>query len=130
MERTDFEGPLEELCLKEKIGVIPYYSLASGFLSGKYRSQSDTSGRARGSRVEKYMNDAGFRVLDALDAVGKRYNARPAQVALAWMMARPSITAPIASATNLDQLQELMQSAELSLDQDAITQIDQASRPA
>ena len=79
--------------------------------------------------MEKYLNDAGFRVLAALDDVGQRYNARPAQVALAWMMARPSITAPIASATNLDQLQELLQSADIALDRDAITQIDQASRP-
>ena len=129
VERTELEGPLEELCLKEKVGVIPYYSLASGFLTGKYRARSDTSGRARGSRVEKYLNDAGFRVLAALDDVGKRYNAKPAQVALAWMMARPSITAPIASATNVEQLQELMKSADIALDADAITQIDQASRP-
>ena len=130
VERTEFEGSLEQLCLKEKVGVIPYYSLASGFLSGKYRSKADTSGRARGSRVEKYLNESGFRVLAALDDVGRRYNAKPAQVTLAWMMARPSITAPIASATNLEQLQELMRSAEIELDRDAISQIDQASRPA
>lgn len=128
VERGEFEGEVEELCLKEKVGVIPYYSLASGFLSGKYRSKADASGRARGSRVEKYLNDAGFRVLAALVDVGKRYNAKPAQVTLAWMMARPSITAPIASATNLDQLRELMQSADIALDRDAITQIDRASR--
>lgn len=129
VERTEFEGLLEDVCLKEKVGVIPYYSLASGFLTGKYRAKADASGRARGSRVEKYLNDAGFRVLTALDDVGKRYNAKPAQVALAWMMARPSITAPIASATNLDQLRELMQAAELALDGDAIAQIDRASKP-
>lgn len=128
VERGEFEGPLEELCLREKIGVIPYYSLASGFLTGKYRSKADISGRTRGPRVEKYLNDAGLRVLNALDDVAKRYNARLAQVTLAWMIARASITAPIASATNLDQLQELMQSADIALDQDAITQIDQASR--
>lgn len=129
VERSEFEGPLEELCLKEKVGVIPYYSLASGFLTGKYRSQADTSGRPRGSRVEKYLNDAGFRVLAALDDVGKRYNATPAQVTLAWMMARPSITAPIASATSIEQLQELVKAADIALDRDAIAQIDQASRP-
>ncbi len=110
--------------------MIGYYSLASGFLTGKYRSKTDASGRARGARVEKYLNDAGFRVLAALDDVAKRYNATPGQIALAWLIARPSVTAPIASATNLDQLQELVKVGEISLDRDAITQIDEASRPA
>ena len=128
VERGEFEGALEELCLKEKVGVIPYYSLASGFLTGKYRSKADTVGRTRGSRVEKYLNDAGFRVLAALDDVAKRCNATPAQVTLAWMIARPSITAPIASATSVAQLRELVKAAEVTLDQDAIAQIDQASR--
>jgi aryl-alcohol dehydrogenase-like predicted oxidoreductase len=130
MERKEFEGPLEDLCLKEKIGVISYFSLASGFLTGKYRSKADTSGQARGSRVEEYLNDRGFRVLAALDDVAKRYGAKPGQIALAWLIARPSITAPIASATNLQQLQELVKSAEIALDADAIAQLDQASRPA
>ena len=79
VERAEFEGPLEDLCLKEKIGVIGYYSLASGFLTGKYRSKADAEGRARGSRVEKYMNDYGFGVIAALDDVAKRYNAKPVQ---------------------------------------------------
>jgi aryl-alcohol dehydrogenase-like predicted oxidoreductase len=130
VERKDFEGDVENLCLKEKVGVIPFYSLASGFLSGKYRSAADTKGRARGSRVEKYLNDAGFRVLTALDDVAKRYNAKPAQIALAWMIARPSITAPIASATSIDQLREIMHAPEIKLDHDAIAQIDKASAPA
>lgn len=130
VERKDFEGDLENLCLKEKVGVIPFYSLASGFLTGKYRSAADAKGRARGSRVEKYLNDAGLRVLDALDDVAKRYNAKPAQVALAWMIARPSITAPIASATNIDQLREIMRAPEIKLDSDAIAQIDTASAAA
>jgi aryl-alcohol dehydrogenase-like predicted oxidoreductase len=127
VERRGFEGNLENLCLKEKLGVIPYYSLASGFLTGKYRSAADAEGRARESRVVKYLDDSGFRVLDALDAVAQRYNAKPVQVALAWMIARPSITAPIASATNVTQLQEIMRAPEIRLDSDAIALIDRAS---
>jgi len=127
VERKGFEGEIEALCLREKIAVIPFYSLASGFLTGKYRSAADTEGRARGSRVAKYLNDAGFRVIAALDAVAKRHQATPAQVALAWMIARPSITAPIASATNVEQLREIMRAPEINLDADAIAQIDQAS---
>ena len=129
VERAEFEGPLEDLCLKEKLGVIGYYSLASGFLTGKYRSKADAEGRARGGRVEKYLNDYGFGVLAALDDVAKRYNARPVQIAMAWLIARPSVTAPIASATNLDQLAELLKSAEIKLDAAAIQQIDAASKP-
>jgi aryl-alcohol dehydrogenase-like predicted oxidoreductase len=129
VERTEFEGPLEDLCLKEKVGVIGYYSLASGFLTGKYRSAADTAGRARGSRAEKYLNDYGLGVLKALDEVAARYNAKPGQIAMAWLIARPSVTAPIASATNLDQLAELVKAAEIKLDAAAIQQIDAASKP-
>jgi aryl-alcohol dehydrogenase-like predicted oxidoreductase len=129
VERAEFEGPLETLCLKEKIGVIGYYSLASGFLTGKYHTAADAEGRARGSRVQKYLNDYGFGVIAALDDVAKRYNAKPVQVAMAWLIARPSVTAPIASATNLDQLAELLKSAEIKLDAAAIEQIDAASLP-
>jgi aryl-alcohol dehydrogenase-like predicted oxidoreductase len=127
VERKEFEGEVEALCRREQLGVVPYYSLASGFLTGKYRAGADTEGRARGSRVAKYINDAGFRVLAALNEVAKRYHTKSAQVALAWMMARPAITAPIASATNLDQLREIMQAPEIKLDRDAIEQIDRAS---
>lgn len=129
VERSEFEGPLEDLCLREKVGVIGYYSLASGFLTGKYRSAADLEGRARGGRVAKYMNGYGFGVLKALDEVAARYSAKPGQIALAWLIARPSVTAPIASATNLEQLAELMQAAEIKLDAAAIQQIDAASRP-
>jgi aryl-alcohol dehydrogenase-like predicted oxidoreductase len=129
VERAEFEGPLETLCLKEKIGVIGYYSLASGFLTGKYHTAADAEGRARGSRVQKYLNDYGFGVIAALDDVAKRYNAKPVQIAMAWLIARPSVTAPIASATNLDQLAELLKSAEIKLDAAAIEQIDAASLP-
>jgi aryl-alcohol dehydrogenase-like predicted oxidoreductase len=127
VERKEFEGDVEALCRREQLGVVPYYSLASGFLTGKYRAGADTEGRARGSRVAKYINDAGFRVLAALNEVAKRYHTKSAQVALAWMIARPAITAPIASATNLDQLREIMQAPEIKLDRDAIEQIDRAS---
>ena len=129
VERAEFEGPLEDLCLKEKVGVIGYYSIASGFLTGKYRSKSDMEGRTRGPRVEKYLNEYGFGVVAALDDVAKRYNAKPVQIAMAWLIARPSVTAPIASATNLDQLAELLKSAEITLDAAAIAQIDAASKP-
>jgi aryl-alcohol dehydrogenase-like predicted oxidoreductase len=129
VERQEFEGPLEDLCLKEKVGVIGYYSLASGFLTGKYHSKADAAGKARGSRVEAYLNDYGFGVIAALDDVAQRYNAKPVQVAMAWLIARPSVTAPIASATNPDQLAELLGAAEIKLDAAAIQQIDAASRP-
>ena len=130
VERTEFEGPLEDLCLREKIGVIPYYSLASGFLTGKYKSRADTEGRARGGGVEKYMTDHGFGVIKALEEVAARYEAKPGQVALAWLIARPSVTAPIASATNLGQLAELAEAAEIDLDAESIQKIDAASKPA
>ena len=129
VERAEFEGPLEDLCLAEKIGVIGYYSLASGFLTGKYKSHADTAGRARGSRVEKYLNDYGFGVIKALEEVAQRYEAKPGQIALAWLIARPSVTAPIASATNLGQLAELVEAAEIELDADLIQKIDEASQP-
>jgi aryl-alcohol dehydrogenase-like predicted oxidoreductase len=127
-ERGEFEGYLEALCQRENIGVINYYSLASGFLTGKYRSKADTANRARGSRVEKYLNERGDRILAALDEVAARYSAKPSQVALAWLIARPSITAPIASATSLDQLHEIMKAPEVKLDKDAIERIEVASR--
>ena len=129
VERAEFEGALEDLCLKEKIGVIGYYSLASGFLTGKYRSKADMEGRIRAPRVEKYLNDYGFGVIKVLDEVAAQYKAKPGQIALAWLIARPSVTAPIASATNLEQLAELVKAAEIKLDAAAIQRIDQASKP-
>ena len=98
-ERAGFEAELEPLCLKEKVGVIPYYSLASGFLTGKYRSEADFGKSPRGGRMKSYLNERGLRILKALDEVAARTRSKPGQVALAWLMARPSITAPIASAT-------------------------------
>ena len=126
-ERAGFEAELEPLCLKEKVGVIPYYSLASGFLTGKYRSEADFGKSPRGGRMKSYLNERGLRILKALDEVAARTRSKPGPVALAWLMARPSITAPIASATNLDQMQDLIASARLQLDADAITALDQAS---
>lgn len=129
MERAAFEGPLEDLCLAEKVGVIGYYSLASGFLTGKYRSKADIEGRARGPGVAKYLTDFGLGVIKALDEVAARYEAKPGQIALAWLIARPAVTAPIASATNLEQVAELVEAAEIELDADSIAMIDAASTP-
>jgi aryl-alcohol dehydrogenase-like predicted oxidoreductase len=127
VERADFEKELQGLCVKENVAVVPFYALASGFLTGKYRTKADLANRTRGSRVEKYLDDRGLRVLKALDEVSARFKAKPAQVALAWLSARPSIAAPIASATSLEQLEDLIASARLKLDADAIKSLDAAS---
>ena len=126
-DRTEFEGPLEQLCLKEGLGVISYFSLASGFLTGKYRTETDLSQSPRGAHVKDYMDPRGFRILETLDRVAERYSSTPAQVALAWLMARPSITAPIASATNLNQLKDLLESPRMNLDNPSIEELNQAS---
>ena len=126
-DRADYEKNLEPLVVKEGIGVIPYYSLASGFLTGKYRSEEDLGKSARGGGVKKYLDGRGMRILDALDQVADLYEATPAQVAIAWLIARPSITAPIASATSLEQLQELVAATTLTLDPEAISLLDEAS---
>ena len=129
MERGLFEGELENECLKEGIGVIPYYSLASGFLSGKYRTDADLGKSKRGAGVKKYLNDKGLAVLNALDAAAKKHNATSTQVALAWLMQRRSITAPIASATSVDQLEDLIAAPRIKLDADSVAAIDKASAP-
>jgi aryl-alcohol dehydrogenase-like predicted oxidoreductase len=125
--RDEFEGELESVCRENKLGVIPYFSLASGFLTGKYRSEKDLAGHSRGSRVQKYLNPRGLRILAALDKISKEYSATPAQVSLAWLLAKPAITAPIASATNVKQLDELTGAAELPLDTSAVGELDRAS---
>jgi aryl-alcohol dehydrogenase-like predicted oxidoreductase len=127
MERAEYENNLEPLCLKESLGVINYFPLAGGFLTGKYRSESDVAGRARARHVTQYLNERGYKILKALDRIAEKYNASPAKVSLAWLMSRPSITAPIVSSTNLDQLNELMSSVELSLDKDSVEFLNQAS---
>jgi aryl-alcohol dehydrogenase-like predicted oxidoreductase len=126
-DRADYETKLEPLCLEKRLGVIPYYSLASGFLTGKYRSENDLSKSARGHGIKKYLNERGFRILQALDEVAKKHHATPAQVSLAWLIARPSITAPIASATSVEQLNDLVQATKLKLDASSIEQLNQAS---
>jgi aryl-alcohol dehydrogenase-like predicted oxidoreductase len=126
-ERAEFEAELAPLCPRENIGVIPYFSLASGFLAGKYRSKADLAKSARGTFVKKYLNERGFRILSALDQVAKTHASTPTRVALAWLLAQPSITAPIASATNLDQLHELVGAADLKLDPESLEKLNQAS---
>ena len=129
VERSAYEAELEALCRREGLGVINYFGLASGFLTGKYRSEADATKSVRGGNiVKKYLNDRGRRVLDALDSAAAQHRATPSQVALAWQMARPGLTAPIASATSLAQWQELAGAARLSLDVATIAAIDAASR--
>jgi aryl-alcohol dehydrogenase-like predicted oxidoreductase len=122
-----FEKELEPLCLENEIGVISYYALASGFLSGKYHSEEDLSKSPRGQGIKKYLNDRGFKILQALDELAAQYRSTPASVAIAWIIAKPAITAPIASATNMDQLKVLTASVELSLDKTAMELLDKAS---
>ena len=127
VERPAFEAELEAVCVQHNIGVINFFGLARGFLTGKYRSEADLAKSPRGQGVKQYLNPHGLRVLDALDAVAQRLNATPAQVALAWQIARPSVTAPIASATSLAQLADLVAAATLALDADAIQALNEAS---
>ena len=115
-DRDSYDGPLRELCMKEGLGVITYYSLASGFLSGKYRSKADLGKSARGEGIADYLNERGERILRALDTIARRRGAKPAEVALAWLIARPGVTAPIASATSVEQVDSLIRATELSLD--------------
>ena len=126
-DRAEFEGELEAACHESNLGVIPYFSLASGFLTGKYRSEKDIANRSRGARVQKYLNPRGFRILAALDDVAAQYEATPAQISLAWLLAQPGITAPIASATSVKQLDELLGATRVNLDAAAIQKLDQAS---
>jgi len=126
-DRADFEGGgLAELCKRENIGVIPYFSLASGFLTGKYRSEKDLAGRARAYRVKDMMNERGFRILKGLDTVSAEIGATPAQISLAWLVAH-GVAAPIASATNLDQLKEIIDGTALTLSPEAVRLLDEAS---
>ncbi|WP_295798088.1 aldo/keto reductase [Mucilaginibacter sp.] len=125
--REYYETELEPVCRERNIGVISYYSLASGFLSGKYRSENDLSKSSRGQGVKKFMNPRGFKILAALDKVAVEYEVTPATIALAWVMARPGITAPIASATTTNQLDELTKAVSLKLNSDAIDLLNSAS---
>jgi aryl-alcohol dehydrogenase-like predicted oxidoreductase len=126
-DRATFEGPLASLCIREGIGVISYFSLAAGFLTGKYRSEADFAKSARGGDMSKYLNPRGLRILAAVDRVAADQRATPASVALAWLIDRPGLTAPIASATSVEQLGELIAATRLRLDADAVRVLDQAS---
>ncbi|GLQ93878.1 aldo/keto reductase [Dyella acidisoli] len=128
VSRAGYERELEPLIREENVGVINYYALASGFLSGKYRSEADLAkSSVRGGSVKKYLNPQGLKVLAVLDKIAAAHKAKPSQVALAWLIARPGITAPIASATSVEQLRELIGAAELSLTQDEISALNEAS---
>ena len=127
-DRKNYDGALRDLAMTEGLGVITYYSLAKGFLSGKYRSEADLGQSPRGGGVKAYLNERGFRVLQVLDDVASRHGAKPAEVALAWLMARPGVTAPIASATSLGQLESLLRAASLDLASEDIAVLEAASR--
>lgn len=126
-DREDYEVKLERLCLEKGLGVITYFSLASGFLTGKYRSDKDLSKSARRDFAKKYLTKRGFRILDALDQVARQYNSTPAKVSIAWLLTRPGITAPISSVTSLGQLKELIESVRLKLDASSVKLLNEAS---
>ncbi len=126
-DREYYEKELEPVCRERNLGIITYYSLASGFLTGKYRSENDLSQSSRGAGVKKYLNARGYKILAALDKVAASYNTSPASVALAWVIARPGITAPIASATSISQLNELTKAVHLNLDSESISLLTTAS---
>jgi aryl-alcohol dehydrogenase-like predicted oxidoreductase len=130
VERAAYEDELEKVCVEHGLGVVNFYALASGFLTGKYRSSADLGKSARGGGAKKYLNEHGLAVLGALDAVAETLGTTPGQVALAWEMARPSITAPIASATSLAQLDELVAATRLVLDAPSMAMIDRVSGEA
>jgi aryl-alcohol dehydrogenase-like predicted oxidoreductase len=126
-DRESFEKDLMEICVKENLGVITYYSLASGFLTGKYRSEQDLHKSARGGGMGKYLNERGLRILHCLDKISTDHHTTPASVSLAWLLTRPSVTAPIVSATNVSQLQSLFNAIQLKLDEGAIAELTKAS---
>jgi len=128
-DRAAYEGPLRDLAIQQGLGVITYYSLASGFLTGKYRTEADLGQSPRGGGVRRYLDARGQRILGALDQVAQRHGTQPAVVALAWLIGRPGVTAPIASATSVAQLQSFSAAAELALSDSDRQQLEQASAP-
>jgi aryl-alcohol dehydrogenase-like predicted oxidoreductase len=126
-DRAPYELDLEKLCEENQLGVIPYYSLASGFLTGKYESKEQAAGAKRAAALGKYFDHRGHKILSALDDIAKQHGSTSARVALAWLMARPSITAPIASATSIEQLRDILGSTELKLSPDNIQMLNEAS---
>ncbi|MNK63047.1 General stress protein 69 [compost metagenome] len=126
-DREGFEAEHEKICLEHNLGVVTYYALASGFLSGKYRSEADLSKSQRGGGAKKYLNDRGFKILGALDQVAETHGVEQASVALAWLFYHPSVTAPIASVTDLNQLKSFTEAANLKLSPEDISLLDKAS---
>jgi aryl-alcohol dehydrogenase-like predicted oxidoreductase len=127
-DRQRYEASYAPICAEYELSVMPYYSLASGFLTGKYRSKEDVSKSPRGGKALSYLNERGLRILAALDEVAARYHTQPASIAIAWLAQRPNIAAPIASATSVEQLDELMKVARLELDKEAVGVLDEASK--
>ena len=125
--RSSFEGPLAETCIREGMGVVCYYALAAGFLSGKYRSEADFSKSARGGGMARYLNPRGLAILAALDQVARAHDATMAEVALAWLLTRPGLTAPIASATTTEQVESFGRAAALTLSAEDLSALDKAS---
>jgi aryl-alcohol dehydrogenase-like predicted oxidoreductase len=128
VERADFEKNLQPICVEHKVGVIPYYSLAAGFLTGKYRGENDLNKSTRGGAVKKYLNEKGLRVLAALDEIAAEQSSTPTAVALAWLITRNAVTSAIVSATGIKQLNEVMQGAELSLGKEDLERLLRASQ--
>jgi aryl-alcohol dehydrogenase-like predicted oxidoreductase len=126
-DRGSYDGPLRDLCISEDIGVITYFSLAKGFLSGKYRSEADLAQSPRGGGVKAYLNPRGDRILAALDEIAAKHEVKQAEVALAWLIQRPGVTAPIASATSLEQMESLIEATTLSLTAGDVAELDAAS---
>ena len=126
-DRAGYDGPLRDLAIEQGLGVITYYSLASGFLTGKYRSAADFDKSPRGGGIERYLDDRGLRILSALDDVAKAHDSAPTEVALAWLIARKGVTAPIVSASRVEQLENLIRSTWLSLSAADISRLDEAS---
>jgi aryl-alcohol dehydrogenase-like predicted oxidoreductase len=126
-DRSSYDGELRDVCMNEGLGVITYFSLAKGFLSGKYRSEADLGKSPRGGGIKSYLDARGMRILAALDAVSARHSATQAEIALAWVIARQGVTAPIASATSVEQVESLARAASLALSPDDIVELDKAS---
>lgn len=126
-DRGSFEGPLRDLCIENNIGVVTYYSLASGFLAGKYRTKADLAQSKRGEGIEKYLNPRGERIVDALRSIAEQHGAKPAEVALAWLIGRRGVTAPIASATSVAQVESFAKAASLALNTEQLEALENAS---
>ena len=126
-DREKFEKDYQPICEQHNLSVINYYALASGFLSGKYRSEADLGKSKRGGGIKKYLNERGFRILSALDKVAASHHTTPASVAIAWLIKQPTVAAPIASATSIEQLNALMAAATLQISSEALTELNESS---